>query len=61
MINSQIERDNEPCCGKTEALLVDDVLFNLIPLRVIMEDNFNTKCDEAVNGLHAVELYKQSM
>jgi len=48
-------------CSKTEALLVDDVLFNLIPLRAIMEDNFNTKCDDAINGLQAVELYKQSM
>ena len=39
-------------------LLVDDFVFNLMPLRIVIETNFEKVCDEAENGLKAVEMYR---
>jgi len=56
MKSGQIEEENKTCCSKAEVLLVDDVLFNLLPLKAIIENKFKRKCDEAVNGLIAVKM-----
>ena len=42
-------------------LLVDDVIFNLMPLRQMIENKFERTCDEAENGEQAVAMYDQSM
>ena len=42
-------------------LLVDDQYFNLIPLKGIIEVAYAKKCDEAVNGLLAVDMYYRNM
>ena len=42
-------------------LLVDDVLFNLMPLKAIVEHQFGRKCDEATDGLIAVDMYFRNM
>jgi len=57
----QIEEENKTCCSKAEVLLVDDVLFNLLPLKAIIESKYKRKCDEAVNGLIAVRMYNRNM
>ena len=49
------------CCSKAEILLVDDFVFNLMPLKVVIETNYNKVCDEAENGRIAVDMYKESM
>ena len=49
------------CCSKSEILLVDDFVFNLVPLKVIIETHYDKLCDEAENGRSAVEKYQESM
>mmetsp|Transcript_26392 Transcript_26392/g.32947 ORF Transcript_26392/g.32947 Transcript_26392/m.32947 type:complete len:94 (+) Transcript_26392:219-500(+) len=53
--------DEKRCCSQAEVLLVDDLLMNLIPLKYIIMKNFRRGCDEAVNGLIAVDMYKRNM
>ena len=48
-------------CGEAEVLLVDDIPFNLLPLKAMVEDMFGRKCDEAVNGEIAVNMYKSNI
>ena len=38
------------CCSQSEVLLVDDMIFNLLPLETIFENFFGKKCDKADNG-----------
>ena len=40
---------------------MDDQPFNLIPLKGIVEGEFSKKCDEAINGLIAVDMYYKNM
>jgi len=56
-----VKKPGESCCSKAEVLLVDDVIFNLLPLKAIVCKKFNLKCDEAENGLIAVDKYYRSM
>ena len=42
-------------------MLVDDVLFNLMPLKAIIDHTFSRKCDEAINGVIAVQMYLANM
>jgi CheY-like chemotaxis protein len=46
-------------CGcESSILIVDDNCFNLIPLELILKMNFSLKCDKAMNGLEAVNMFK---
>ena len=53
--------EDKECCSKAEVLLVDDILFNLIPLRAMVESTVNKNCDEAADGLIAVDMYHRNM
>ena len=45
-------------CGcESSILIVDDNCFNLIPLELILRENFNLHCDKALNGLEAVKMF----
>ncbi len=55
------DEEEKECCSKAEVLLVDDILFNLIPLTAIVESTVNKKCDEASDGLIAVDMYYRNM
>ena len=37
------------------------MIFNLMPLKAMIEADFGKVCDEAMNGLVAVEMYYHSM
>ena len=41
-----------------EILIVDDSMFNLIPLELILSEIYGLKVDKASNGLQAVNLYR---
>ena len=49
------------CKCEATCLLVDDNLFNLIPLEVMLSDIGSIKVLKAQNGLEAVKLYKQDL
>ena len=52
----------ELCCSRAEVLLVDDIMFNLIPLKALMECNFKQQtCDMASDGSMAVDLYLRNI
>ena len=57
-MSSANSSDGEKCCSRSEILLVDDVMFNLMPLHGIIKKTYQRKCDEAVNGQIAVEMYQ---
>ena len=48
-----------PCC-KATALIVDDNIFNLIPLELVLKAKFNIQVDMAMNGQEAVEMFKMN-
>lgn len=37
-------------CCESSVLIVDDNVFNLIPLELLLEEHFGLKCDKAMNG-----------
>ena len=39
------DQNSNDCDCESTVLLADDNPFNLIPLRVILEDNYKIKCD----------------
>eukprot|EP00347_Sterkiella_histriomuscorum_P016020 403354801 len=47
------------CEKKSEILVVDDNIFNLVTIQSILELKFGLKSDRATHGLEAFELFKQ--
>ena len=47
----------DQCCSKAEVLLVDDIDFNLIPLKEMVQGQFEKNCDKAENGQIAIDMY----
>ncbi len=43
-----------PACCKATVLIVDDNMFNLIPLELLLKIKFEIYVDMAMNGLEAV-------
>ena len=52
--------DDDGKCCKATVLLADDNPFNLMPLRVILNETFNILCDLVENGLEEVEIFKSN-
>ena len=48
----------QECGCRATVLLADDNPFNLMPLRVILEENYQVYCDLVENGLEEVEAFK---
>lgn len=46
---------------ESTVLIVDDNHFNLIPLELILNNICGLKCDKALNGLEAVEIFKKNL
>lgn len=42
-------------------LIVDDNMFNLIPLELLLDTEFDIKVEKASNGKEAVELFKENL
>eukprot|EP00347_Sterkiella_histriomuscorum_P014553 403360436 len=59
--NFQINADLEGCQCQNRILIVDDNIFNLIPLEIIMRDQLGLIVDKANNGLEAVEMFKSNV
>ena len=54
----------ESCCNElcgADVMLVDDVLFNLIPLEGMLEFSFKVTSIKFVRGLDAIEAYQRRL
>jgi hypothetical protein len=40
-------------------MIVDDNMFNIIPLEALLEEHFKIKVDIAMNGREAVDLFSK--
>ena len=49
------------CSCKAEILIVDDNIFNLIPLRMMISEMFSLEVDQALNGLEAVVKFTKNL
>eukprot|EP00347_Sterkiella_histriomuscorum_P016217 403354040 len=47
------------CQTRTDILVVDDNIFNIVTLQTILEYQFNLRSDKALNGQDAVDIVKQ--
>lgn len=53
----QHENNIDQCTCEDKILIVDDNSFNLIPLEMLLENNFSIKVDTAMNGKIAVDMF----
>ena len=72
-IDSDIEEDDDEndvegdtyckCVNAVEktVLIVDDNIFNIIPLELILREICGRHCDKAMNGEEAVNMYRQNL
>ena len=51
----------KPCQCEATILIVDDNMFNLIPLELILKEMFQLTCDKAMNGKDAVTMYTNNI
>ena len=42
-------------------LIVDDIEFNIIPVKIMIKENFDIDIDEASNGAIALKMYKDHL
>ena len=42
-------------------LIVDDNMFNIIPLELVLKEFCGLKCDKALNGEEAVNMFKKNL
>jgi hypothetical protein len=57
---SLLNETTSPQCCKATILIVDDNMFNLIPLELLLKVKFNIDVDMAMTGLEAVEMFKSN-
>ena len=49
------------CSCQTQILIVDDNMFNLIPLEKMLSKMFSQPVDKAFNGQEAVNMYSKNL
>ena len=49
------------CSCEATVLIVDDNMFNLIPLELILKEMFNISVEKALNGQEAVNMYAKNI
>ena len=53
--------DTEKCSCESSILIVDDNMFNLIPLELILKENFGLSVDKAMNGSEAANMFSKNL
>ena len=62
MHNSQAQsKSSAKCDCIPRILVVDDTDFNIIPVRMLLQENYEIECDDACNGAVAVQMYKDAL
>ncbi len=59
--DSARETGKKECSCNAQILIVDDNMFNLIPLELILKEMFGVTVDKAFNGQEAVMLFDMKM
>ena len=49
------------CSCQTQILIVDDNMFNLIPLELLLSQRFKQSVDKAFNGQEAVNMFSKNL
>ncbi|CDW84159.1 histidine kinase-dna gyrase b-and hsp90-like domain containing protein [Stylonychia lemnae] len=61
-LNQSNNRSNlKTCSCESSVLIVDDNMFNLIPLELILRELFHIQVDKAMNGQEAVNLFQKNI
>ena len=59
---NQIENNEKKKCECTARILVvDDIDFNILPIKLLIKEHFDIEIEEALNGAIAVEMYKKGL
>eukprot|EP00347_Sterkiella_histriomuscorum_P018274 403346138 len=59
--NSSINTKQKQCTCTAQILIVDDNMFNLIPLEMILKEMFGLQVDKAFNGQEAVNMFNKNL
>ena len=54
-------RKEKHCSCDSTVLIVDDNMFNLIPLELILKEMFGINVEKALNGQEAVNMYTKNL
>ena len=53
--------DENVCSCRPKILIVDDNMYNLIPLELLLKQKLGIDVDKAFNGEEAVKLYRKDL
>ena len=53
--------ERKRCNCQARILVVDDIEFNILPLKLLIKEHFDIEIEEAANGKIAVEMYKKGL
>jgi CheY-like chemotaxis protein len=53
--------ESKRCNCQARILVVDDIEFNILPLKLLIKEHFDIDIEEATNGAIAVEMYKKGL
>ena len=53
--------ESKQCNCQARILVVDDIEFNILPLKLLIKEHFDIEIEEATNGKIAVEMYKKGL
>ena len=52
---------SERCDCQPRILVVDDIEFNILPLKLLIKEHFDINIEEASNGAIAVDMFKKGL
>jgi len=61
VMDQELKEESKECSCSAQILIVDDNMFNLIPLELILKEMFGLTVDKAFNGQEAVMMFDKSM
>ena len=53
--------DPQACCSKTQILLADDLIFNMLPISQLIRHFYDMFCDQVGDGQQMVDIYKSNV
>ena len=61
LLSHRVQSPKKTCSCEAQILIVDDNIFNLIPLELILKEMFKLKVDKAMNGQEAVNAFSKNI
>ena len=53
--------EGKRCDCQARILVVDDIEFNILPLKLLIKEHFDIDIEEATNGAIAIDMYKKGL